>query len=77
VDIIDLINNARITFPNGTRIILISPSLPENRIQRFASIRRKRMFLEYIPVTDHKKRHSYPNINTFSLSELEGEVLYV
>ena len=77
VDIIDLINTSHLNFPNGTRIILISPALSEHRLQVFASIRRKRMFLEYIPVTDRKSRNSYPKIKSFSLSELEGEVLYV
>jgi len=76
-DIIGLMNNSHLSFPNGTRIILISPGLSSDQINVFTSIKRKRMFLEYIPVADKKESMIHPRIKTFTVKEIGGEVLYV
>ncbi|MBN2534794.1 MAG: DUF58 domain-containing protein [Spirochaetales bacterium] len=76
-DIINLINESHLPFPNGTRIILISPELPDHQMHALASMRRKRTILEYIPVPEKRQSSLHPKIKVFSISGLGGEVLYV
>ncbi len=75
-DIVDLVNNSQLRFPNGVRIILISPQLKTQQIQAFALLRKRRMFLEYIPIAGRKNGIIHPKVKTYSISELGGESLY-
>ncbi|MBN1796941.1 MAG: DUF58 domain-containing protein [Spirochaetales bacterium] len=76
VDIIGMLNNSHLRFPGGTRIILISPRLTAEQIQAFTLLRRRRMFLEYIPIAARTDSLVHPKVKTYSISELGGEALY-
>ena len=75
-DIVDLVNNSHLRFPNGVRIILISPQLKAQQIQAFALLRKRRMFLEYIPIAARIDSIIHPKVKTYSISELGGESFY-
>jgi uncharacterized protein (DUF58 family) len=76
VDIIGILYNSGLCLPNGARIILISPLLSEKQLQAFASFRRRRGFLEYIPIAGKISGNINPKVTTYSLTALGGESLY-
>jgi uncharacterized protein (DUF58 family) len=75
-DIVHMINHSHLHFANGTRIILISPQLTAQQMQAFTLLRRRRLFLEYIPIAARTDSIMHPKVKTYSISEIGGESLY-
>jgi uncharacterized protein (DUF58 family) len=75
-DIVNMINHSHLHFANGTRIILISPRLTAQQIQAFTLLRKRRLFLEYIPIAARNDSIMHPKVKTYSISDIGGESLY-